>query len=474
MTISYDGRVNPEGLITFTGIPNILRIDAGTTQGSAAELRITIDNLSQVDLTKEYYIIINNQTIKSSSNPTSVMEFYITQNNGDTNKKSVAASIVKALRNVNLPDYEIFQLANNGQLTATVVIRAREVGDQYAINFSSTLGSIISTQSYEGSSTDGLIGNVIGVDVYSNGDYITSLSKTYYKQKIDFNLSQILTSISRYDFLTPYELVISATSNNGQRSIGYLSGMNSAIGYSCNQGAKVFTTTGTYLAQNVGRGTQSGVYNKTVLYTFNSSIPLSLYTDSLINPSIEIRYLDAAKDLLHSKVEQITVSGGYAYGELNVFDDTYWDQAYYIDLVISGVGTVRYNIIKPLDATSRCQRIYWHNSYGGVSFFDFTGKISEEHKTSKTTYTKNIFDYYADTSMEQAKVYGNDTSITVTMESHLMERSAVWLFNDLLSAYDVWTTINGVDYKIIVQSVKCDEQETGVWKATITYTYSLI
>jgi len=60
------------------------------------------------------------------------------------------------------------------------------------------------------------------------------------------------------------------------------------------------------------------------------------------------------------------------------------------------------------------------------------------------------------------------------MESHLMERSAVWLFNDLLSAYDVWTTINGVDYKIIVQSVKCDEQETGVWKATITYTYSLI
>ena len=37
-----------------------------------------------------------------------------------------------------------------------------------------------------------------------------------------------------------------------------------------------------------------------------------------------------------------------------------------------------------------------------------------------------------------------------------------------------WTNINGVDYKIIITDCKVDETETGVWEATITYTYSLI
>ena len=60
------------------------------------------------------------------------------------------------------------------------------------------------------------------------------------------------------------------------------------------------------------------------------------------------------------------------------------------------------------------------------------------------------------------------------MKSHLMEPDARWQFNDLLGSYDVWTNINGVDYKIIITDCKVDETTTGVWEATITYTYSYI
>ena len=472
MKLTYDGLSAPNNMITLTGVPNILTLESNAIQGSKAELLITVNNLAIIDTTKEYTITINGITITSVSKNASNKQFYITNANSQADKVAVATSITRALRNSNLVNYEIYQGNDNGVINNSIHIVAREVGEQYAITFSSTLGRAITTANYEGSTTDEFIGNKICVDVYSLNDYITTLEKTYYKERIDFNISQILTTISRYDNLTPYSLIIYSDNGTSIRSIGKLDQLYSAMGYMTNQGLKYIPISNT-LAQNVSRGTQEDVYNKTVLYVYQPSIPISIYSNSTTAIIAEINYLDSSKNVIREDTITIPVYNYYGYIEI-ALDTTYFNQAFYVDVIIPDIGTVRYNVIKPLDATSRCQRVYYHNSYGGVSFFDFTGQITENHKVDNETYTKNIFDYYRDSSMEQTKIYSKENSITVTMKSHLMERSAVWQFNDLLGSYDVWTNINGVDYKIIVSDCKVDETETGVWEATVTYTYSLI
>lgn len=472
MKITYDGQTNPSNTITITQVPNILTIESDGVQGSKAELHITIGDLSSINLDKDYYITINGVTINSTTGRARNKYFYITNSSSQNDKNAVAASIVRTLRNTSLVNYEIYQGNSNGIINNTVVIQAREVGEQYNIKYSTNLGQSISTQNFVGSTTDEFAGNKICVDVYSLDDYITTLEKNYYKDRIDFNLSQVLTSMSRYDYLTPYKLSIYKDTGTSVSSLAVLDNLHSAVGYMTNQGDKYIKLDSNKLAQNVKRGSQEGVYNKTVLYTFNASIPVSIYSQGS-SVVVEIAYLDSDKGVLRQDAVPINVYNNYGYSEIALNSDVF-NISSFIDLKIPDVGTIRYNVIKPIDATSRCQRVYYHNSYGGVSFFDFTGQITENHKVDNDTYTKNIFDYYDQVSMEQLKVYNKETSIVVTMKSHLMERSAVWQFNDLLGSFDVWTIINGVQYKIIVTDCKVDETETGVWEATVSYTYSLI
>ena len=236
-----------------------------------------------------------------------------------------------------------------------------------------------------------------------------------------------------------------------------------------NQGNK-FLNTYPMFAQNVSRGTSSP--SKMVLYTYLSTIPTTIYSNESVE-TVDITYYDSSLQQIGTGFSNVNIYNGIGYSDI-ALDSNLFNQAYYVDLALSEEQIIRYNVIKPVDANSRCQRIYYHNSYGGVSFFDFTGQITENHKVDNDTYTKNIYDYYRQTTLEQIKIYDKETTISVTMKSHLMERSAVWQFNDLLGSYDVWTNINGVDYKIIVTDCKVDETETGVWEATVTYTYSLI
>lgn len=446
------------GVIAFTKVPNILSYVEGNNIGTAASLRIDRINNAVAD----DKFTINGITFVAKSYPSNANEW----ETGNT------PDFARMLRNSQLAaNYRIYL---DAQTQDRVWIVARQISSAYNIvySFSEPYRNVQFTLHDGTSSGDYSPGTVFYVDLYAGDDYITTLQKTFYNTRVDFDVSSLLTSTSKYDTITPFKLYLYG--GNMHPSQGYTVNGYAVPGYMCNQGKPYLMTTDTEtrFAQNVSRGTQTEVYNRTTLYTYLPSITFVAYNGI---SSIGIDYLDSAKHSIRSEIIYPDNASGFGYHTIVVpLTSQYFNEAYYIDISIASLGTVRYNVIKPLDATARCQRIYWHNSYGGVSFFDFTGKISEEHKTSKTTYTKNIFDYYTDTSKEQTKVYGNDTSITVTMESHLMERSAVWLFNDLLSAYDVWTTINGVDYKIIVQSVKCDEQETGVWKATITYTYSLI
>lgn len=465
MVLTYNGQASPQGMITLTNVPNILTIQSSSVTGNNSVLKITINDLTKIDPNNTYYITINGLTITSGNVGNN---FYISNSNTGANQIAVAHSIAKSLRSVGFTNYEIYQEISQGILTNVVIVEAREVGELYEITFDSNLGAAILYDNYVGTTSDEFAGGRINIDVYSGSDYITTLEKSYYKEKIDFNVSDILRSISRYDYLTPYTLFIYSQIGNQVTNLGRVSA-TSAIGYMVNQGEK-FLNTYPMFAQNVSRGTSSP--SKMVLYTYLSTIPVTIYSDDVVE-TVNITYYDSSLQQIGTGFSNVNIYNGIGQSDI-ALNSNLFNSAYYVDLSLENGQIIRYNVIKPVDANSRCQRVYYHNSYGGVSFFDFTGQITENHKVDNDTYTKNIYDYYRETTLEQIKIYDKETTINVTMKSHLMERSAVWQFNDLLGSYDVWTNINGVDYKIIVTDCKVDETETGVWEATVTYTYSLI
>lgn len=465
MVLTYNGQASPQGMITLTNVPNILTIQSSSVTGNNSVLKITINDLTKIDPNNTYYITINGLTITSGNVGNN---FYISNSNTGANQIAVAHSIAKSLRSVGLTNYEIYQEISQGILTNVVIVEAREVGELYEITFDSNLGAAILYDNYVGTTSDEFAGGRINIDVYSGSDYITTLEKSYYKEKIDFNVSDVLKSISRYDFLVPYTLFIYSQVGNQVTNLGRVSA-TSAIGYMVNQGEK-FLNTYPMFAQNVSRGTSSP--SKMVLYTYLSTIPVTIYSDDVVE-TVNITYYDSSLQQIGTGFSNVNIYNGIGQSDI-ALNSNLFNSAYYVDLSLENGQIIRYNVIKPVDANSRCQRVYYHNSYGGVSFFDFTGQITENHKVDNDTYTKNMYDYYRETTLEQIKIYDKETTINVTMKSHLMERSAVWQFNDLLGSYDVWTNINGVDYKIIVTDCKVDETETGVWEATVTYTYSLI
>lgn len=124
--------------------------------------------------------------------------------------------------------------------------------------------------------------------------------------------------------------------------------------------------------------------------------------------------------------------------------------------------------------TEHCQRIYFRNSYGGISFFDFTGAKSETRDFELQTYNKNNFDYYTSDVNEREMLYDNDTKYTYTIKSHLIEGDARWIFNDMAQSPYLWTEINGQTYAIILDSISVDEVSTGnnIYEATIKYHLS--
>jgi hypothetical protein len=251
------------------------------------------------------------------------------------------------------------------------------------------------------------------------------------------------------------------------------------VGYNNNQGEKYLELSAAYVpAQNFSRGESKPSLNNTLLYVYDNTIPFSFYTSRTSITPINVIYRN-------SLYEQIGASTwvdpeAHADGD-NRLVDTYIEldcdimkNAFYVDVKIdSQQDFVRYNVIKPLKATEYSQRILWRNSYGGISFFDFTGAKTETRDVDITTYQKNIFGYYTDTMNELEKVYNNEIKYSVTLKSHLFENDGKYLFNDLAQSPDVWTVINHETYAIIIDNISVDETDrNNIYEATVRYHYS--
>ena len=248
-----------------------------------------------------------------------------------------------------------------------------------------------------------------------------------------------------------------------------------------NQGDKFIPIDEFSFAQNFSRGEQREVANNSLLYVYAPSIPISFYNGNDGRFYVYVDYVDSAGNILETYT-------AFTWTNTNS-DKKLWDininlapntglrerfkQAFYIDVHLGSNTKVRYNVIKPLKATEYYQRIYFRNSYGGISFFDFTGQKSETRDADIKTYQKNIFSYYDDSKNELEKVYNNDIKYSVTLKSHLFENDGKYIFNDMMQSTDAWVVVNNETYGIIIDSVSVEETtNNNIFEATVKYHYS--
>lgn len=477
MRITYNGQLSPSSLITYTDIPNILKVeDNGGGTNATITLTLSGNLAGATTYDGQWYINILGDTItnvRDASNAIS-KNFFVSTDNAST-----AASICRALRNCSTIAASFKVLNSSNKITLT----ARAIGPVFA-GRSNWYDTNISTDYLNKTQTDGaasspLFGSKINVDIYSDNSYITTLEKNYYGSEAAFNLSPVLSTISENGKSMPYNLKLSKLDRNGSySSIGELSTNYSVVGYMVNQGYKYqFIGTTSLIAQNMLRGQNRDVYNNSLLYVYEPSIPISFYMRGGSTLDIEVKYLDSAFNQIHRFTYTYTNTDAF-----NILKDveipltgTNFSHAFYVDLKFSDTGNVvRYNVIKPLKMTEYCQRIYFRNSYGGVSFVDMTGSKSIQNNSDIQTYSKNIFDYYTDEMNSLEKTYDIEVKTEYTLKSHLIEADGRWIYYDIMQSPEVWTVINGEKYQIIIESCSVDETNANndIYEATVRFRFS--
>lgn len=474
MELTYNGigQSNATNLVTFTDIPNILKL-TDTPGGYHATISLGFEgDITNIPTSSEVSITIFGETVTGVRNASEAINknFYMS-----SSPISTAASVAKALRNC--PTVAALFTVENAD--EEVELRARNAGQllQGVDYFSMTdsLSSYVSESAYDGQAS-ALNGSLVNVEVLSGTNiYITTLEKSFFNGECAFNLSPVLTTLAEIGKTKPYTLKVSYTKNGNYNKVGTISSNHIAQGYMCNQGAKYIPLSNSIIvAQNFARGGNRSVDNKTILYLYGNTIPLSFYRNGSQSVTVTIQYRNSAFDIISS--DSITYSNSDTTNKLKEMtinlSRSLLNQSFYVDLTVGG-KTIRYNVIKPVKATEYYQRIYWRNSYGGVSFFDFTGQKSETRDVEIETYQKNIFDYYTDPMNELEKVYDNKITYNVTLKSHLFENDGKYIFNDLMQSPEVWTEINGERYAIIIDNVNVDEVDrNNIYEATVKYHYS--
>ena len=188
--------------------------------------------------------------------------------------------------------------------------------------------------------------------------------------------------------------------------------------------------------------------------------------------------MDSALNVLHTQTEVLPVTD--VTNSLNHYsvqlNDTWFKEATYIDVSIPDVGTIRYNVIKPINATDskEAERILWYNEYGGISFMDFVGSRTEVRKEEIEYYQKQNFDFYTADGRENTKVYKKVVPVSVTHKTHNISGDGKYLLFSLQNSSVAWTYRNGVKYYIHIDNLEIKESSNAshIYVATVSYTFS--
>lgn len=493
MKITLNNKENIENLICFNTTPQIITVENTGATEAKAFLQVDTTSLAVADSTKLGEISINGYVITATNNINDVKgrKFY---SNSPSNPKFCALSICNALKTIPQlsMNYDIMYEGDN-----VFTLTAKNAGSLYNITTATTnINNFRVTSNREGSTTDSLVGKYFSkvyCELYINDEdsqrivnssnseskytHLTTLQKEYYKDSISFNITPALAPYSDYGKTLIWKSKIYASTDGKVQELADISDNYMINGYLVNQGGTYIDANGitsrTIPALNVQRGEDKVSYNNSIIYIYEPKFEISLYKNGQTTENVKISYLESDETELATSDYTLTLTDKNIDTYTITLDETHLRDSYFVDLLFS-FGIIRLNVINPPYAQVENNRVYWYNSYGGVSYFDFVGKKSEERKTDLQTYKKSLLDFYKNDKQEQEIVYYRENGITVSLTTHLIEKDGLYQLYDLTNSYKAWVTVNDVPYYIIVESIAIDEPNDNVYTATIKYKYSLL
>ncbi|MBO7733605.1 MAG: hypothetical protein J6S67_13655 [Methanobrevibacter sp.] len=474
-------------LVCFTDIPNIVRIFDNTADGGQKPMYILeFTENPQPTEEEQYYINIQGDSISNTLNYDNAnnRRFWCGSNVIDT-----VQSIVRALRNCPTlaANYDVIDYDNYIYITAKKPFHFRN-GLISTTNMSQFINNGSGIQFVDGHYSSLLGNSKLTLDIYKGDEdtYVTTLEKTASGDEVRFDLSPILTTFSEYGDAIHFSYRIGMTDYQGQYTLLMEKDSTSNYitnGYMINQGRKYidFYVQQITIAQNMQRGkSKNGLLNNTILYIYDYELPISWFWGRLQSTTITVDLLNSKFDVLNTKSFSVNRATDERLHDhiINLgasqLDRDRFRAAFYVDVTIGQNPPIRYAIIKPLLMTEYNQRIMFRNSYGGVSFVDLTSKKELSKTLTTTTYKKSTLDYYDETVHSIEKVYDVNIKDTYTFQSHIFEEDGKWIYNDLLQSSMIWTSINGENYQILLDSVSVDEinNTNNLYRATVKFHLS--
>lgn len=470
-TITYDGLAVQTNMVTFSDVPNILKIKE-VQSGEAFWFVIIVRN-ARLNPTEEgqYYITLFGDTITSTLNPQTANNklFWISydSNNSQAARAATAASITKALRNCNniIAAYDVWQEGTIVNVKAkSLGFVASNVSDIYKTNIPIIPTRHLYTEIvHSGSTSTDLYGAKIQADIYIDTEFKTNLEKQYYGDEVSFDVSPVLASYSEFGKLTPYNIKLSKIGQDGSYStIGDVISGDTICGYQANNSSPyIFKYSTPQVMGYVGEDCELQLCG---------GVELSLLTSSSLICKVIGIDGDGNESFLH------TITAYTHNGVAEVKNDITEEELQFTDKVIFSAGTgvtLEYKVIKPIRAAEDVERVCWRNEYGGVWFYDFTAKRQETFAIDTDIYKKNNFDFYT-AEYEQDKILSTREKKTIRLTSHLLPKNAIWIFNSLARSRKVWVYQNNKKVYIIPKGLDVveDGNYNDIYTATLTYNYS--
>ena len=465
MNLTYNGVSNPQNMLTFSDVHNILKVTDDVV-GTLTSIKLTIEPTS-TSTDGQYYLTLLGETVTTVANPSNASNkrFYV-----GNSKAANAIYLAKALSSCPSIAANYYIYAQDGTCNIVAKIIGLVITDTANMIQTNIPQNKYTVTLQNGTSTSKLLGSRVVANIMSGDKYVTTLEKTLYGGECAFDMSQVLSTISEYGKTKPYSISVSALLlDGGMTNLGNINACTTN-GYIANSSSKYLT-----LNSEIALNTTVGDSN-IIFYTYGSTIPFSILRNS---NSGGITYTVNYKDSTRTTIKTESFNKRFSWEDTNLVDTSISiptsikDRVYYVDIVL-GNKTYTFNVIKPLKTVGTWKRVYWRNEYGGIQFFDFTSAEVESHSFEIETYEKNIFDYYEDNDSELKKIYKSTNAMSIKLKSHIMERDGRWVFNSLERSKRLWVDENGIKRYIIPNSVEVTEESdyNGLYTATLKYQYS--
>ena len=456
--------ISRDGLYLFDGIPSIVEFSSLGYTASGAQLAVRVTTVTPAD---GYTLTVNGETVTSvvSQSDAGPRQF-----GTNCSAEGLANNICRALSSI--PSIvSSYSVSFNDR--GYVILKALGSGSATAITYSSDIPDVEFEYTPPSPSSSAATADV--TVSRSSPPSVAVLSKSVVSDIVRFNISDVLSGMSDEGKAVPVTVGCHVTDAEGD--VTRLREFHELVVQGWHDRSHPdFLASGGFIAQNMKGAPDRDVYNNVVLYALQGSdVGVPWLPSTTGSTSASYAVYDSAFNSLTSggltetmtanEISQFTVPGS---ATLNA-------SAWYLSVTLPDSSVVRYNLIRS-GMSSGCVRLYWRNSMGGVSFFDFTGEMSEKTDiSSEYMYDEgSSYGYYTDEYRHDELVYSQKAEKTYTVQSHIIEEAGCPIVDDLASSRKVWVERDGRKHLVLVTAVeKVKVASNGTWRLKVSFKYSV-